>query len=141
MINTWINIKYINITCDLTGDFFLGEFFLQWYYTLGFFSRSELEEKVLLTSLSWFGLEEKVMQIWIDALTMEHPWSRRQRERLEQEVFFLNDKLKPFCEHDGLGLAEAHSVPDFEEYHLGELSCWILYVWKCQLKKPPDWIQ
>jgi hypothetical protein len=60
---------------------------------------------------------------------------------MEQEVFFLNDKLTPFCENDGLGLAVAHSAPVFGEYHLGELSCWILYVWKCQLKKPPNWIQ
>jgi hypothetical protein len=60
---------------------------------------------------------------------------------MEQKVFFLNDKLKPFCKNDGLGLAVAHSAPDLGEYHLGELSCWILYVWKCQLKKPPDWIQ
>jgi len=42
---------------------------------------------------------------------------------MEQEVFFLHDKLKPFCEYDGLELVVAHSASDFVEYHLGELSC------------------
>ena len=55
--------------------------------------------------------------------------------------FLFKRQAKAFLRTRWIGLAVAHSVPDFEEYHLGELSCWILYVWKCQLKKPPDWIQ
>jgi hypothetical protein len=41
----------------------------------------------------------------------------------QKEVFFLHDKLKPFCENDELVLVVAHSASDYVDYHLDELSC------------------